>query len=293
MVPAAQRSTVLATVASLVAGAPPAAQGQSVRGRLLEAETVTPIAQGFVALLTETGQPVSATLTDQTAAFSLAAPISGHYVLQARRVGYRPQTSGPFELKRGLPLALDLYLTAIPQPLEPVTVTAERRVRFLERVGFYDRQRSDFGRFITRDRIEKVHRSRLTDVLTAVPGVRLVPLGTGTGRVAVRMRGSDLPGEGLCEPRVLVDGIVVIEGDAKPARRPPGVTPEGVLDDPDAEQPPSTRQDVDQLVDANDIEAIEVYRSSVETPAAFGGGGMFARCGVIVVWSRRGGARTR
>jgi len=45
---------------------------------------------------------------------------------------------------------------------------------------------------------------------------------------------------------------------------------------------------VDDVVDPRDIEAIEVYRSGAQVPAQFGGMGPFTRCGVVVVWTRRG-----
>ncbi len=37
----------------------------------------------------------------------------------------------------------------------------------------------------------------------------------------------------------------------------------------------------------NELDAIEVYRSAAELPSEFGG--TVGECGVIVLWSRRGG----
>jgi hypothetical protein len=72
---------------------------------------------------------------------------------------------------------------------------------------------------------------------------------------------------------VIVDGVVVYRAV------PPGFTTQN--------RPPDFSRDFT----VPDLEAIEVYRSSAETPIEFGEGG--APCGAIVLWSRRGGLAKR
>jgi hypothetical protein len=89
----------------------------------------------------------------------------------------------------------------------------------------------------------------------------------------------------VCEPRVFVDGLIAIRGDSKPVV----VTPGGAaIDEMNRDDPRFPEPTVDDVVDPRDIEAIEVYRSGADVPAQFGGMGPFTRCGVVVVWTRRG-----
>ena len=83
------------------------------------------------------------------------------------------------------------------------------------------------------------------------------------------------------------DSTAAIRGDARPPGRAgnQGDNQEGRLygEDPRAPEP-----ELDDVVRPDDIEAIEVYRSASQVPAEFGGNSMFTRCGVIVIWTRRG-----
>ncbi|MEZ4589402.1 MAG: hypothetical protein R2909_23750 [Gemmatimonadales bacterium] len=89
---------------------------------------------------------------------------------------------------------------AVAVELDPVEVTEEAAPLHnpaLAQVGFYDRQRSDFGRFITRDEIDRRQARQFTELLGMVPGVRLVPgwagpaaLAYSSGAPGSRMAGS-------------------------------------------------------------------------------------------------------
>jgi len=256
---------------------------QAVRGRLIEAESDNPVPAAQVALLSAAGNAVAVAQSDGTGRFSLRAPRSGSYRLQIRRLGYQPRWV-QVEVG-GDGLEVDVRLAPIPVTLDPVVIEADLNLRYLERVGFYHRQYSDFGHFITRDEIEARRAARVTDVLSTVAGVRLVPDGTRLGRMLLQFRSALTTFGGLCEPRVFVDGLVAIKGDAKPVVMTPGG---GIIDELNQEDPRSPEPAVDDVVDPRDIEAIEVYRSGAQVPAQFGGMGPFTRCGVVVVWTRRG-----
>jgi hypothetical protein len=138
-------------------------------------------------------------------------------------------------------------------PLEPLTVTALSRR--LERVGFYTRQRTGQGAFLTRADIEKMPAVSLaSDIVRQLSGVRLVRRQGGG-------RGFRLVGRNQCPYRYFVDDVPIGPGFE--------------LDD----------------LEWHWIEAIEVYNGLGQIPPQYmGGGPMNVRfCGVVVVWTRQVG----
>lgn len=269
-------------VVCLAAAAAPRSLAQTIHGRLLEAESDRPIPQGQLTLLTDRGTAAAVAFTDADGRFRLVAPRPGGYVLLSRRLGYQSR-SDPLQVgAQGV--EIELRLAAVALTLDPVTIEAEVNARYLDLVGFYHRQRADFGHFITRDKIAERRPVRTTDVLNTVPGVRLIPDGASLARVRVQLRGAVTLDGGVCQPRVFVDGLIAIRGDSKPATMSVGAG--GISDLDDVERIPELP--VDDIVNPNDIEAIEIYRSGAQVPAEFGGMGPFTRCGAIVIWTRRG-----
>ena len=147
--------------AEKIARAATDAGAQTVRGRVLEADTRKPVTGARVILRSPEDSTLAA-LTDQNGGFVARAPQPGRYEVGVARLGYRAQREGPFELPRGAIVDLEILLPVVPLTLDPVTVTAEVNSRFLQSVGFYHRQRSDFGHFITRDQVETRRASQTT-----------------------------------------------------------------------------------------------------------------------------------
>lgn len=268
-----------------------ASQGQTqvVRGRVLEAETRKPVAGARVTLrrVTDsaaTGIPAS---TQSDGTFSARAGAGGQYLVEVVRLGYRPQRQGPFDVRAGAVIDVEILLSVVPITLDPVTVSAQASERMLQRVGFYDRQRADFGHFITRDNIASRRASRPTDLLRVIPGVGIVPDPRSPGKVRIQMRGSHLAQGGACAPRVFMDGLIIIRGDSRPVGRP-GTAKENEIERALDADPRNPEPSLDDVVNPDQIEAIEVYRSASQVPAEFGGAGVFTRCGVVVIWTRRG-----
>jgi len=279
------------TLLMVLAGAPPAS-AQRVRGRLLDVESGEPLVAGFVSLLSLDGTTLVTAVSDREGYWLVVTPAPGSYYVAAKRVGYRPWVAGPVAVQAGDDLNTVYHLQRLPVMLDPVEVTAQATKRFLELAGFYARQRADFGHFLTPDFIERRQAVRITDLLTALPGVSVVQTGTGSvGRVAVRLRGSNLSEGGLCRPRVFVDGLLYARGDSRPKRSDPGRATE--------RSPEEEVQRLDQTLSVDDIgppsliAAIEVYRSASEVPVQFGGASVETLCGVIVIWTRMGSARLR
>jgi hypothetical protein len=236
-------------LAGLIIAAP--VTGQTISGKLLDGSTRQPIASGSLALLKEDSTVATSAATDTAGNFVLRAPAAGSYHLRAERMGYRTAMTPPLELEDKDTLRVEFRLSVEAVELNPITVTGYSRRPPGPLGGFYDRaRRGGFGRFITREQIERQHPSQTTDLLRTVAGIQLTPARFG-GRYNVRMRGG-------CAPRVYLDGIPI---------RMAGTT-------------------IDDLVQPSELEGIEIYRSSAEVPGEFSS---LSSCGAIALWTRRGG----
>jgi len=261
--------------------------GQIIRGRIVDAATSTPI-PGARVTLRRTSDSSALTITSgDDGSFALGAPGAGDYMIDVVRLGFGPAHHGPVSLRNKQVVTVEVSLQQIPYALDSVTVFGDANAAMLDRVGWYVRQRSDFGRFIARREIESHHVGRVTDLLTTVPGVSLVADPKHPGHVRVRMRGSQVAMGGLCEPRVFLDGLIVIRGGSGPIGGRTNTDQSTEAEDP-FNDPRSPELALDDVVGPLDIEAMEIYRSASQVPAEFGGTGVFTRCGVVVIWTRRG-----
>lgn len=168
-------------------------------------------------------------------------------------------------------LDLTIRLTTKPIALDPIAVDV--RWPGLERHGFYDRRESGLtGIFLTREDIEKAKASQLTDVFARMPGVRLHRLSGGRNHIRFnRMLGTKSSSfsqdSGLalgCEPDVYVDGVRIRDRIAKR----------------------NAENDLDTIdfISPDQVEGVEVYVGAA-TPLQYN-----HPCGVILLWTRRGGA---
>ena len=80
---------------------PESLRAQSIRGTLLQRGTDTPIALGFVALLSESGDSIASVITNSVGEFFLTSPDPGDFLLLAAALGHRETTVGVFELGVG------------------------------------------------------------------------------------------------------------------------------------------------------------------------------------------------
>ncbi len=284
------RGSIEAAVLAAGLALTPAARvhAQVVRGRVLEADTRRPVAGARVTLVRTDDTSGVVAISAENGAFSVRARAAGSYQVEVARLGYRPQREGPFHLAAGEVLELKVILPVLPYTMDPVTVTAEVNARFLQDVGFYARKRSDFGHFITRDQIESRRASRPTDLLVAIPGVSIQPDPRSPGKVRLQMRGTHLAQGGACAPRVYLDGLIIIRGDSRPPSRRAGTATGGDIEDVFENDPRTPEPSLDDVVSPDQIQAMEIYRSASQVPAEFGGASAFTRCGVVVIWTRRG-----
>lgn len=279
-------------VAGLALGFAAPARAQRVLGQLVDLETRAPLAGGLVTLRTVGGERIGSVAATIEGRFEIRAPGAGLFYVEVNRLGYQLLRDGPFELETGGDREVVYSLRHQVFRLAPIEVTAEksaRRSTYLEQVGFYERQKADFGHYLTRDQIEARQPHRFTDLMMLIPGVRVVPSTSGIGGPSLQLRGSLTSHGGACIPQVLIDGLIVIRGTARPWRPADDASVDRATEqalpqlDPDREQ-----VSIDDLVMPNDVEAVEVFRSGVQVPVRFGGTSTSTQCGVIAIWTRRG-----
>lgn len=250
----------LAFVAAGLAGRAGPAFGQAVTGRVLDVVTDSAIVLARVRLLDSAGVALLYTVSDDRGWFLLAAPGPGKYYLHAESGFYKERLDGPLLLAAGDTALISYHLEPDPAGLDPIIVEARSRRIALQRAGFYERERTGLGRFLTREKIEARPARYITDLFAAMPGVTLVRGQFGRREVIFR-GGTRIATGGLdaCYPRVFIDGMMRALG---------GSTPTGL----------------DDLIRPDEVEAVEVYRSTAEVPGQYGGA--MAGCGVILIWTR-------
>jgi hypothetical protein len=268
---------------------------QRLHGRLIDLVSDQPIPAGILTLLTEDGDPMATVVTDEAGNWVLNAPSPGHYYVEAKRLGYQPWIDGPVTVRRGEDWNAVYHLRPLAVRLDPVEVSAQATVRYLELTGFYDRQRGNFGHFVEPEAIERRQAAKVTELLGFIPGVRLVSTGGGLGRTQVQMRGSHQVQGGLCRPRIFVDGLIYNRGDSRPFGLDGWGNPERALDPNENRELLTVYEevDIDDIVHPSSIAGIEVYRSGAQVPVRFGGTSIQTRCGVIVIWTKAGQIRRR
>ena len=255
--PERSRAFLLA-LAFCLALLPAVADAQTVRGRILEDETRSPIHGTLIELLATDGSSAGRGESDSDGHFSVRATSAGLFTIRLSHPFFSALDTDVIPLGPGEVLAIELRMGRRVIPLEPLVVTARRHARL---GGFYDRLREPgFGRFITRAEIEsRPSTNRTTDLLRGMPGVEIVPVrirGGITGNVILMRSGA-----GRCEPTIMLDG--------SPVRQIPG-------------------SGIDDFLKPDMLEGVEIYARGASAPQQL----MVASnsCGVIAFWTRTGSA---
>lgn len=240
-----------------------AQQALRFEGVIRDDESLHPLPEVTVELLDRNSRRLRSTATDSSGGFSFEVARQGGYRFRATRLGYQSTTSPVLWTDNHRFLGVDLRMHRRAVLLAPLEVVAWDAASNPILEGFAARRQSGLGHFITRDDILARQPTLLSDMLTRVPGLRLESAGTGTRRIAVFRRSS---GPRACPVQVFVDGLL---------QNPPAGW--GAGDD----------VAIDDLVPPGSVEGIEVYGGMSSIPAEFIT--PEARCGVIAIWTRRGG----
>jgi hypothetical protein len=249
---------------------PDAARPQTVRGHVLESGSEHPIVLAEVTLLDTAMAVVDRTFSAHDGAFELKSPRPGSFYVRVGAMGYRTKLDGMVELAEDGLLPVLFYLVPEPVALEGVTATAERRriEQFLESQDFYKRKADGFGHFITPEEIEERNVRDYVRLFQLIPEVRVTRSSLSKTRVDIRRcYYSRLP------PAVYIDGHQVdLRWDTFADVR--DRMTEGGLED---------------VVQASDILAVEVYSGAASTPIQWTGTNILRTCGTIVIWTKGGG----
>ncbi|MGH7699948.1 MAG: hypothetical protein ACREMJ_05460 [Gemmatimonadales bacterium] len=168
-------------------------------------------------------------VTDTSGRFDLHGISPGRHAV---RVAYRDLIARDVELDFGPAevLRLTFLLEVGAVTLEPVVVLGDAADTRLDLAGFYQRRRFGFGRYFTRQDIERRHPLALSHLLD----------GTGVFMRCVRgrCRAVQRSVRGVCEVPIFLDGL------------------------------PVSDYDLDWVV-PQDVAALELYRRSSETPRQY------------------------
>lgn len=244
------RRLIMAVVATTLAVQP--ASAQDFVGRIMDADTGEPLPGVHVVLMDTERREYGSVVSDDDGHFLLPVPGAGEWRISATRIGYDAVLSDPVTVEAGERVEVEFQLVVEPVPLETLMVRLRSLRPQTDVDRFYERMEGGgFGRFISRDDIERTHAYSVTNLLYMKGGVR-VAQGAGPGKPTLRMHDG-------CVPAVFIDGLQINEFD--------------------------TNESPDYWLHPASIEGVEIYPFG-----AFGPPGYYDRrgCGLILVWTRRG-----
>ncbi|MGQ0814748.1 MAG: carboxypeptidase regulatory-like domain-containing protein [Gemmatimonadota bacterium] len=192
------------TIVALTAALAQSLAAQVIDGQLLDEQARKPIVAGLIVVIgsDKSAVPV-AVLTDSAGRFRVSLPAAASFRIEASRIGYTASTVEAFSIGHGETVRLELSLAVNALPIKPLTVTARSttRNRILQARGFYDRQKTGRGSFLTREQIAARQAYFVSDLFRTVRGFRVVPNGRGTGSIVASARDT------RCLPDVYINGV--------------------------------------------------------------------------------------
>jgi hypothetical protein len=237
----------------------------TVRGEVLDERSGAPVVGATVDLIDNVNRIRARGTTDETGAFLLTRIDPGAFRLRVRSVGYSELVTPRWWIESGEAITVVIRVDSEAILLAPLEVVGRSVSASPVLQGFYQRLQYNVGGvFFTREDIEERGPMRITDLLAEVPGARFMNApGSGDPRrdlIVTFERSLPGPGGGSCPVQVYIDGMLASRGGAVP---------------------------VDALASPHLLEGIEVYRGLSSVPAEFLSAE--ARCGVVALWTRRGG----
>lgn len=232
-------------------------------GRVIENTTEQPVIGATVVLQDGRGRRLAQRITDEEGQFSFVVGEKGPVGLQAQRIGYQRTTTPLIHFDSYTSYMVEVRVDVAAVPLAPLEVVARSRAAVSPTLaGFEERRRSGMGWFMTREDIEKRNAGRVSDLVAMAPGVLI------QRRIVVMARASN------CPAQIFVDGFHINRSTAPL---------------PGARRGRSTTElfPIDEVVQPGSVQGIEVYQGLSRLPAEFRTPD--AACGVVAIWTRRGG----
>lgn len=259
-------STLLTALLLSLAFAVPARAQVRVDGVVRDDDTNRPIANARVEIYDYSWHRLGVRTTDSLGAFRypLRRPMAVR--LRVSRLGYRQATTPEVSTRGHSYINVEVRLKSDAVLLAPLAVVARSQALTSPVLdGFHARLRTGMGTYFTREDIERAKPAYLSDMITRVPGLSVRAVGGGHERQIYTGRSSGVMRD--CPALIYVDGFLmnprVSDGEVV------GMT-------------------LDEAVNPQNVEGIEIYRGLATVPAEFLH--RDAQCGVIAVWTRRGGA---
>jgi hypothetical protein len=185
--------------------------------------------------------------TNDRGQFSMTGLPSGSRVLVVRRLGFAEQMVA-VDLSSRAERKVTIALPRLVARMDPVLIQARRNAE-LDKIGFSRRRKTGFGYYISPDDLDKVRPAFVTDILKTVPGIRVL---------------SGLHGDVVFSARTMGSGCMKY-----------------YLDDiPYQEMHPG---DINTLVAANEVRAVEVYQETMVPPEYAKGG---TSCTTVLLWTK-------
>lgn len=220
----------------------------AINGVLLDAQTRKPLRDATLRLERADAEALS----NAQGQFRFRGLPTGVHALSIHHVAYGTQQV-EIEVLSNRTRHVEISLAAIPIALDPITVTLDVRPVWLERVGFYARQAKGLGQFMDPEWMERRSPYRFSQVLENVHGLKIRPVQCNPHcEYLVQTTTSS----GLCPATFYIDGMKLRLGSLV---------------------------DLDALVPASDVAAVEVYRGISQTPPRY-----YGKCGSVVIWTKRG-----
>lgn len=244
---------------------PDAVSGQvRIVGRVIEDKSGLPIGFTNITIRSPGGSTLGRLETDELGNFEFTVRRGYGVRIHAARIGYRENTTPLLYFDEHRLLQVEVRLDPEAILLAPLEIVAWSEViddAMLE--GYKRRLETGLGYYITREEVEARNPAFVSDLLREVPGVQLSG-GTVGARPSVRMARASSRN---CATQIWVDGFLVNRRDILSGR------------------PEDFR--IDDVVIPSSVEGIEVYRGLSTVPPDFLNPD--AVCGVIAIWTRRGG----
>lgn len=189
------------------------------------------------------------TMSNANGVYSMKDLPTGTWTIEARALGYLPVRQA-VDIYPDDENVADIAMEKLKVILDTVKVTAQRIYLSPQMRDFEQRRKAGFGYFYDEDQINKRNPIYVADLFRTTPGV-MVMWGGGFGQSVV-MRSRSLTGGAYCVPAFFIDGMRVTIANGT----------------------------IDELVNAMDVRAVEVYTRASNVPPQFN---TMEGCGSIVI----------
>lgn len=278
-------------LAAALTTVPASALGQTITGTVRDREGGGPVASAQVVVLDTLGGVVTTVVSGSDGQFRARPGRDGIYRIRVASLGYADAVTDRFTLDPLETLRVDLWLSPQPIGLPALEVRSRRRPLMQNAMlqGFVERREKGWGQFLARDQIEERDVGTMADILRSVPGVTVVKHPAHLGWYLIRInRAAPALRSFFRRDDCLRSSAGCQEGDPErlAQEQVTGGCPPVFYVDGAKVHDAGYVTEILNVTSPVGIEAIEVYRGAGEMPAEFGGSD--ARCGVVVIWTRRG-----